>query len=73
MPLPNDTNQGWSKLIEDFKELEKDPQKLDELRLKWCTIQDISTSHVIGNGIHYSGKSGYYTTNMNLCEEDSKT
>ena len=34
-PLPNDTNQGWSELVEGFKELEKNPQKLDELRLKW--------------------------------------
>ncbi len=42
IPLPNDTNQGWSELIEGFKELERNPQKLDELRLKWCTIQDIS-------------------------------
>ena len=41
-PLPNDTNQGWSELVEGFKELERNPQKLDELRLKWCTIQDIS-------------------------------
>ena len=32
IPLPNDTDQGWSELVEDFKELEKNPQKLDELR-----------------------------------------
>ena len=42
MSLPSDTNQGWSELVEDFRKLEKDPNKLDELRLKWCTIQDIS-------------------------------
>jgi hypothetical protein len=47
MPLPNDTNQGWSELVEGFKELEKNPQKLNELRLKWCTIQDISNSKEI--------------------------
>jgi hypothetical protein len=46
-PLPNDTNQGWSELVEGFKELEKNPQKLDELRLKWSTIQDISNSKEI--------------------------
>ena len=37
MPLFNDTNQGWSELVEGFRDTEKDPQKLDELRLKWCT------------------------------------
>ena len=32
MPLPNDTNQGWSKLIEDFKELEKESTKTGRVK-----------------------------------------
>lgn len=42
--LPDNTNQGWNELVEGLKEYEKNPQKLDELRLKWCTTQDISNA-----------------------------
>jgi hypothetical protein len=42
--LPNDTVDGWRQLVERLKEYEKNHEKFDALRMKWCTTQDIANS-----------------------------
>ena len=42
--LPDDTVDGWKQLVERLKEYEKNHEKFDALRMKWCTTQDIANS-----------------------------